>query len=36
VISLPVIESREEESFVAIGEECFDGMAIEVGGGLFI
>jgi len=28
--------TRAEESFAAVGEEYFDEMAMEVGGGLFI
>jgi hypothetical protein len=36
MIYLSAMGTREEESFAAVGEECFDGMAIEVGRGLFI
>jgi hypothetical protein len=36
MICLSAMGTREEESFAAVGEECFDGMAIEAGRGLFI
>ena len=36
MISLPAIGTKEDESFVAVGGESFDGMAMEVGRGLFI
>jgi hypothetical protein len=36
MICLSAMGTREEEIFAAVGEECFDGMAIEAGGGLFI
>jgi hypothetical protein len=35
MICLSVMETREE-NFAVVGEECFDRMAIEAGGGLFI
>ena len=36
MICLSAMGIGAEESFVAIGEEYFDGMAMEAGGGLFI
>ena len=36
MICLSAMGTRAEESFAAIGEECFDGMAMEAGEGLFI
>ena len=36
MIFLSAMGPGAEESFVAIGEECFDGMAMEAGRGLFI
>jgi len=35
-ICLLAMGTRTKESSAAIGEEYFDGMAMEVGGGLFI
>jgi len=36
MISLPTIGTKEDESFVAVGGESFDGMAMEAGRGSFI
>jgi len=36
MIYLSAMGTGAEESFAAIGEEYFNGMAMEVGGGLFI
>ena len=36
MICLSAMGTRAEESFATVGEECFDGMAMEAGRGLFI
>ena len=36
MICLSGMGTRAEESFATVGQECFDGMVIEAGGGLFI
>ena len=36
MICLSAMGTRAEESFAAVGEEYFDGVAMEAGGGLFI
>jgi len=36
MISLLAIGTKEDESFVVVGGESFDGMAMEVGRGSFI
>ena len=36
MICLSAMGTRVEESFAAVKEEYFDGMAMEAGGGLFI
>ena len=35
MICLSAMGTRAEESFATVGEEYFDGMAMEAGGGLF-
>jgi len=35
MISQPSIGTKEDERFVAVGGESFDGMAMEVGRGSF-
>ena len=36
IICLSAMGTRAEESFATVGEECFDGMAMEAGNDLFI
>ena len=36
MICLSAMGTRAEESFAAVGEEYFDGVAMEAGEGLFI
>ena len=36
MICLSAMGTEVEESFATVGEEYFDGMAMEAGGGLFI
>ena len=36
MICLSTMGTRAKESFATVGEECFDGMAMEEGEGLFI
>ena len=36
MICLSAMGTEVEESFATVGEECFDGMAMEAGRGLFI
>ena len=36
MICLSTMGTRAEESFAVVREECFDVMAMKIGGGLFI
>ena len=36
MICLSAMGTRAEESFAVVREECFDVMAMKIGGGLFI
>ena len=36
IICLSAMGTRAEESFATVGEECFDGMAMDAAEGLFI
>jgi hypothetical protein len=36
MISQPAIGTKEDDSFVAVGGETFDGMAMEIDRGSFI
>ena len=36
MICMSAMGTRAEKSFAAVGDEYFDGMALEAGGGLFI